>query len=128
MEPDIRGYNKQFLKEGGEMAKLILDCDWLKTDAGLPKQWPQGLRTTLGFVLNSNLPMFLFWGHELRCFYNDAFIPSLAHNGTHPLALGKPGVKMWPEIWHIIKPLIDKVIDNGEASLLKGQLIHIQTN
>jgi hypothetical protein len=58
--------------------------------------------------------MFLWWGPELTCFYNDAYRPSLGINGKHPSILGMPAEKAWPEIWEIIEPLIDQVLPAGE--------------
>jgi hypothetical protein len=117
-----------FISGGGEMGELIREKDWSKTAVGNPDTWPQSLRTTLSILLNSKFPMFLFWGPELICFYNDAYRPSLGKEGKHPFMLGEPGEKHWAEIWHIIKPLIDKVLAGGEASWSEDQLIPIYRN
>jgi PAS domain S-box-containing protein len=117
-----------FLSGGGEMGVLIRAKDWGKTSLGSPQQWPQSLLTTLSIIFNSKFPMFLFWGPELICFYNDAYRPSLGNDGKHPDALGKPGKKVWPEIWHIIQPLIDQVMAGGEATWSEDQLIPIYRN
>src|SRR6186997_2799669 len=103
-----------FLKGGGEMGELIRAKDWSKTAVGDPTAWPQSLRITLGILLNSKFPMFLWWGTELTCFYNDAYRPSLGIDGKHPSILGMPAIEAWPEIWEIIKPLIDKVMVEEE--------------
>ncbi|HEV7621314.1 MAG TPA: PAS domain-containing protein, partial [Flavisolibacter sp.] len=117
-----------FLQGGGEMGELIRKFNWQKTSLGTPKSWPQSLRTTLSIILNSRFPMFLFWGPELICFYNDAYRPSLGKNGKHPTALGKTGENVWPEIWADIKPLIDQVLAGGEASWSENQLLPIYRN
>ena len=72
--------------------------------------------------------MFLFWGPDLTCFYNDAYRPSLGEDGKHPYILGLPGKDAWPEIWHIIKPLIDQVVEEGKATWSEDQLIPIYRN
>ena len=118
----------QFLSGGGEMGKLIREKDWSKISIGSPENWPQSLRTTISIVLNSKFPMFLFWGPELICFYNDAYRPSLGINGKHPFILGMRAEDAWPEIWHIIKPMIDQVLDGGEATWSEDQLIPIFRN
>lgn len=118
----------QFLSGGGEMGELTRRYDWAQTSLGAPGRWPQSLRTTLSILLNSKFPMFLWWGPELICFYNDAYRPSLGNNGKHPYALGKPGEEVWPEIWSIIKPLIDNVLLKGEATWSEDQLIPIYRN
>lgn len=72
--------------------------------------------------------MFLFWGEQLICFYNDAYRPSLGNEGKHPGALGKPGAALWPEIWPVIKPLIDQVLSGGGATWSEDQCIPIYRN
>ena len=118
----------QFLAGGGEMGKHMRTKDWSKTAVGDPDTWPQSLRTTISIILNSKFPMFLFWGTELVCFYNDAYRPSLGKEGKHPHILGSKGEDYWPEIWHIIKPLIDQVLEEGSATWSENQLIPIYRN
>lgn len=110
------------------MGKLIRSKDWKTTSLGDPEEWPQSLRTALSILLNSKFPMFLFWGPELICFYNDAYRPSLGNDGKHPWILGTQGEQAWPEIWNIIKPLIDQVLGGGEATWQEDALIPIYRN
>ncbi|MEP7142538.1 MAG: PAS domain S-box protein [Ferruginibacter sp.] len=128
MSVNVRGYDTQFLVGGGEMGVLIREKDWSKSPVNNPENWPQSLRTTLNILLNSKFPMFLWWGPELICFYNDAYRPSLGKNGKHPAILGMGAEKAWPEIWDIIKPLIDQVLAGGEATWSEDQLIPIYRN
>ncbi|MBZ4034949.1 PAS domain-containing protein [Flavobacterium sp. 17A] len=120
--------NYDFLANGGEMGKLIRAKDWSKTAVGNPELWPQSLRTTLGILLNSKFPMFLFWGPDHICFYNDAYRPSLGNDGKHPDILGKKGADYWPEIWDFIKPLIDQVLEKGDATWYEDKLLPIYRN
>ncbi len=117
-----------FLTGGGELGELTCRVDWSQTSIGTPDRWPQSLRTTLSIILNSKFPMFLFWGPEHLCFYNDAYRPSLGVEGKHPGAIGKPGAEVWPETWATIKPLIDQVLAGGEATWSEDQLIPIYRN
>jgi hypothetical protein len=117
-----------FLSGGGEMGELIRSKDWSGTSLGEPVTWPQSLRTTIGIVLNSKFPMFLFWGPQLLCFYNDAYRPSLGINGKHPAIVGMPGEKAWAEIWTIIKTFIDEVLQEGKVVWREDQLIPIYRN
>jgi PAS domain S-box-containing protein len=117
-----------FLSGGGEMGNLIRSKDWSASLVGTPDSWPQSLRTTLSIILNSKFPMFLFWGPELVCFYNDAYRPSLGKEGKHPDILGSRGEDHWQEIWPVIKPLIDQVLAGGEATWSEDQLIPIYRN
>jgi len=118
----------KFLEGDGEMCRLTRAKDWSKTAVGAPDTWPQSLRTTLSIVLNSKFPMFLWWGPDLICFYNDAYRPSLGQDGKHPFILGMRAEEAWPEIWTIIKPLIDQVLEGGEATWSEDQLIPIYRN
>lgn len=111
-----------FIQGGGEMGALTRSFNWAETPLGPPDQWEQSLRTTLGIVLHSAFPMFLFWGDDLICFYNDAFRPSLGADGKHP-ALGKKGRDVWPEIWDFIGPLLQKVMTSGEPVWFQDQLV-----
>jgi PAS domain S-box-containing protein len=117
-----------YLKGGGEMGQLTRDFDWSNTVLGSPEEWSQSLLTTVSIILNSKFPMFLWWGPELIQFYNDAYRPSLGQNGKHPTALGQRGEDCWPEIWPVIKPLIDQVLETGESTWSENQLIPIYRN
>lgn len=110
------------------MGELTRRYNWESTPLDSPSQWPQSLRTTLGILLNSKFPMFLFWGKDAICFYNDAYRPSLGNDGKHPYALGKPGAEIWPEIWKDIKPQIDAILGGGEATWHEDQLLPIYRN
>lgn len=118
----------KFLQGSGEMNLLTQSFDWSKTSLGPPDKWQQSLRTSVNIVLNSKIPMFLWWGENLIQFYNDAYRPSFGNNGKHPAALGQYGEECWPEIWHTIKPMIDRVIVKGENLLSDNQLIPIYRN
>lgn len=116
-----------FLQGGGEMGELMRNYDWETTCLGRPENWPLSLRTTVGIILHSAFPMFLFWGKDLLCFYNDAYRPSLGRDGKHPL-IGKKGMDAWPEIWDFIGPLIGRVMSTGEAAWFEDQLLPIFRN
>jgi two-component system sensor histidine kinase VicK len=118
----------QYLQGGGEMGELTRRFGWSSTALGSPEQWPQSLLTTISILLNSRFPMFLWWGPDLIQFYNDAYRPSLGNKGKHPLALGQKGEACWPEIWPVIKPLIDQVMAGGESTWSEDQLIPIYRN
>ena len=107
------------------MTSLIRAKDWSATPVGEPGNWPQSLRTALSILLGSKFPMFLWWGPELVCFYNDAYRPSLGKEGKHPAILGQRAEEGWAEIWDIIKPLIDQVLSGGESTWSEDQLIPI---
>ena len=116
-----------FLSGGGEMGELTRSFNWSETPLGPIEEWPMSLRTTLGIMLHSSFPMFLFWGEEQRCFYNDAFRPSLGVNGKHP-AIGKKAEEVWQDIWTFISPLLNQVMNSGEAVWFEDQLVPFYRN
>lgn len=118
----------QFLSGGGEMGALTRTYPWENTCLGHPETWPQSLRTTLSILLNSRFPMFLWWGTELTCFYNDAYRPGLANNGKHPGALGQPAQEIWAETWDVMGPQIRQVMSGGGATWNEDRLVPIYRN
>ena len=111
----------------GEMAARTRAFDWSSTSAGPIEQWTETLLTTVNTLLASRHPMFLWWGEDLVQFYNDAYRPSLGV-GKHPAALGQRGAECWPEIWPIIGPQIEAVMQRGEATWNENQLVPIHRN
>jgi PAS domain S-box-containing protein len=113
-----------FLAGGGEMGALMRAYDWASHPIGAPDTWPQSLRTAIRIVLNTNHPMFIWWGPELFQFYNDACARTLDAR-QHPAALGARGREFWHELWHIIGPQIAQVMSGGGATWHENQLIPI---
>ncbi len=110
------------------MGRLMREFNWAQTSLGTPEEWPQSLRTTVGILLNSRFPMFLFWGPDLIQFYNDAYRPSLGAGGKHPTALGQKAVDCWPEIWADIHPLLQQVLAGGDSTWSEDQLLPFHRN
>ena len=113
-----------FLAGGGEMGALMRGHDWSRTPLGRPANWPQSLRTAVRLVLNTNHPMFIWWGQHLVQFYNDAYRQTMGPE-RHPRALGQGGRECWAEIWDIIGPQIDQVMDGGGATWHENQLVPV---
>ena len=88
--------------------------DWSRTPLGPTAAWPQSLPTTVSTCLNSRFPILIWWGPQFVKLYNDAYRQVLG--AKHPHALGAPGREMWPEIWHIIGPMLDGVVKEGRAT------------
>lgn len=114
-------------KSGG-MGEIISTNDWSGTPVGIIDIWPLGLRSTLGIMLNSKFPMFLFWGDEMTCFYNDACHLGLGIDENHSEILGKSGALLLPEVWLIILPIIEELKLSGEPSWHEDQWFPILKN
>ncbi len=106
------------------MADLIRGLDWSKTTLGPVDEWPDTLITTVNMLLASRHPMFLWWGPELIQFYNDGYRPSIRAD-KHPRAVGQRGADCWPEIWPIIGPQIESVMNEGNATWHENHLVPI---
>ena len=112
----------------GEMRALCRALDWSATPLGPVSEWPVSLRTTVGMLLGSRHPMFLWWGPQLVQLFNDAYRPSFGESGRHVEALGASGASFWTEIWDVIGPQIAQVMAGGEATWHEDQLIPIWRN
>lgn len=94
---DIRTpHYPDFLRDGGETGALIRGYDWAGTPIGAIADWPQSLRTTVGIMLRSPIPMVLLWGEHGVMIYNDPY--SVFAAGRHPRLLGSNVLEGWPEV------------------------------
>ena len=109
------------------MGALIRGFDWAKHPLGTPDRWPQSLRTAARLLLNSRHPMYIWWGPNHLCLYNDAYRQSIGSE-RHPSSLGRPGQEVWSEIWEIIGPQIEQVMHGGGATWNENQLVPITRN
>jgi PAS domain S-box-containing protein len=119
-----RPTSSDFLAGGGEMGALMRAYDWSASPLGKPETWPQSLRTALRILLNTNHPMFIWWGPQLIQFYNDAYRQTMGPE-RHPSALGQRGRQCWAEIWPIIGPQIEQVMSGGGATWHENQLVPV---
>ncbi|MDB5728837.1 MAG: hypothetical protein JWQ00_2042 [Noviherbaspirillum sp.] len=110
---DHRAATFDFLACKGEMSVRMRTRDWSGTSLGAPASWPPYLRRVVGLALRSKFPMFVLWGEEMLCLYNDAYIPILG--ARHPAALGKAYSDIFPEAWPDIEPIIGSALA-GESS------------
>ena len=97
----------------GITGREIAGADWSGSSLGPIEAWPVALRSTLAFMLACPRPMFLAWGPELLCFYNDAYRPILGYRVN--TALGRPFREVWGSIWREIEPLVNATLA-GESS------------
>lgn len=124
----MRNTNTKFqLKGGGQTGDLFRSIDWSRHPLGPVEQWPSALLTMINVLFHSQHPMFIWWGPDLYQFYNDAYMPCFG-KGKHPQAMGQRGEECWPEIWPIIKPQIDLVMNEGGSTWHENQLVPIFRN
>jgi signal transduction histidine kinase len=106
---------------GGEMGELMRLHDWSTSPLGPPAAWPQSLRTAVDIILSSRYAMFVWWGHGLINLYNDAYRPFLGKK--HPHSLGQSAREVWSEIWHLIGPRTDSVLERAESTFDEALLL-----
>jgi PAS domain S-box-containing protein len=107
---------------GGEMGAMMRRYDWNSHPLGPVQEWPQSLCTAVSICLESRFPILLWWGTELFMLYNDAYRPILG-SVKHPGAMGQAGAECWPEIWEVIGPMLEGVLQKGDATWSEDQLL-----
>jgi PAS domain S-box-containing protein len=118
------GEGYECLRGGGEMGAFMRSFDWAKSILGPVADWPQSLRTSVSTCLNSRFAILIWWGPELVMLYNDAYRQIIG--AKHPAALGRPGRDCWPEIWHIIAPMLEGVLQRGDATWSNDLLLMLE--
>ncbi|GIJ07208.1 SpoIIE family protein phosphatase [Micromonospora andamanensis] len=98
---------------GGEMGALLRDRDWSANPLGPPERWPTSLGNAISTMLASKAQIAMFWGEDLRAFYNDAYRPTIGDK--HPAVLGEPARDHWTETWDVLGPLLTGVLRGGES-------------
>ena len=86
--------------------------------------WPIELQTLVQLCLTTRFPMLLTWGPELQMIYNDGYRDMIG--AKHPAALGVSLPTVWPEIWDVIGPLVDRVMRTGEPTWSEHERLLIE--
>ncbi len=94
------------------MGDLIRSKDWSSTCIGDVNNWPVSLRISVGNMLASPFPMYIAWGQDYTQLYNDGYRPILGST-KHPQALGISTKETFKEIWHIIGPMFNGVMEGN---------------
>jgi PAS domain S-box-containing protein len=121
---DYGGGELSFLAGGGEAGTRIRAHDWTNSPLGAPEAWSQSLRTAVRLMLNTRHPIFIFWGNEHICLFNDAYGQSMGLERREN-ALGRPARQVWAEIWDVIGPQIEQVMSGRGATWHENHLIPI---
>ena len=95
--------------------------DWSKSAVGAVETWPQSLRTALSILLETGFPMYIAWGSAFTQFYNDGYRPILGST-KHPGALGTSTRQTFAEIWDIIGPMFEGVMQGTPTTLVDFML------
>jgi PAS domain S-box-containing protein len=115
-----------WLAGGGEMGALMRTRDWSDSPLGPPESWPESLQISAGICVSSRFDLIVWWGPDLVMLYNDSYRRTLGVK--HPVALGRPGRETYPEIWDVIGPMLQQVLDTGEATWSEDLLLLLERN
>ena len=111
--------NHEFLSGGGEMGDRIARFDWSATGVGSIESWCGAMKSMLGFVLHSPVPIVTLWGDKGVMIYNDAY-RSFA-GGRHPALLGTNVLEGWHEVADFNANVMQKVYREGGTLSYKDQ-------
>jgi hypothetical protein len=113
-----------FMAGGGELGGLVRAYDWSKTPLGPSRQWPQNLQTAVSTCLHCSFPIVIWWGRDLILIYNDAYRSILANK--HPRALGQRGEDCWREVWPLVGPMLERVLDQAQPFTADDLLLLVE--
>lgn len=98
-----------FIEGGGEMGDQIRKKNWDRTPLGDPKSWPTILKNMISMILDNPIGMYIAWGKEYTQIYNDGY-RAILDTTDHSHALGLSPKETFPEMWHIIESIFEKVM------------------
>jgi serine phosphatase RsbU (regulator of sigma subunit) len=110
-----------------ETGALFAATDWAATPLGPVAGWPEQLRAAVEICMSSRFPILVVWGPDLVKIYNEAYRPILGTE-KHPAAMGAPAREVWPEIWDVIGPMFQQVLDGGPATWSEDQVLLMERN
>lgn len=112
------------LRGGGAMGALMRTMDWANSPLGPIESWSTSLRTLVSAVLQNRFPMHLWWTQDLVVIYNDAYQPMLGDK--HPHSMGAFARDVWAEIWDVLGPQAQSVLNGGPATWNEHLLLFLQ--
>ena len=102
------------------MARLIHQHDWTGSLGAIPS-WPASLRTTVGLMLHSPVPLVLLWGPDGIMLYNDAY--GVFAGNRHPGLLGSKVLEGWPEAVDLNRHVMQVGMAGGSLEYKDFELI-----
>ena len=111
---------------GNEMAARIAAFDWSRTSIGPISTWPETLRIAVDLCLNNRFPMHVWWGPDLINIYNDGHIPVLGKR--HLDALGRSARDVWSDVWPLLAPQVECVMQRGESTWNQRAFVVLERN
>ncbi len=111
---------------GGECGALMRAIDWTQTPLGPVETWPQSLKTIVRIMFTSRQPIWIGWGPDLIKMYNDPYKAIVG--GKHPEAMGRPASVVWREIWDVLGPRLETVMQTNAGTYDESLLLIMERN
>ncbi|MDM0108823.1 PAS domain-containing protein [Variovorax sp. J22R24] len=102
------------------MAALIRAFDW-RSSLGPIEHWPPSLKTTVGLLVHSPIPIVLLWGPDGIMVYNDAYAQFAGRR--HPQILGAKVLEAWPEVAEFNANIMRVVMAGGTLTYHDRELV-----
>jgi PAS domain S-box-containing protein len=109
-----------FLPKQSINSQLIVDFPWETTSLGPIATWHPGMKTTLGNMLRSPMPIVTLWGEDGYMIYNDAY--SVFAGQRHPTLLGSKVREGWPEVADFNDHVMRVVMQGGTLTYADQEL------
>jgi PAS domain S-box-containing protein len=107
-------YTEHFLAVDGELPRLVAEFPWETTAAGPIAAWPPEMKTCVGMLLRSPVPIVTLWYEDGVMIYNDAY--SEFAGSRHPSLLGSKVREGWPEVADFNDNVMKVVLAGGTLS------------
>ena len=107
------------------MGARIAGFDWASTSLGPIADWTHTLKTTVGLILRSPVPIVMLWGTDGIMIYNDGY--SIFAGGRHPGILGTKVLEGWPEVADFNRHVMDVGL-GGDTLAYKDQELTLLRN
>lgn len=111
---------------GGPLGSLIANFDWSASNLGPLDEWPRVIKTTVGLILRSPVPIVTLWGADGVMIYNDAY--SVFAGERHPKLLGSKVREGWPEVADFNDNMMKAVFVRGESLSYQDQELTLHRN
>lgn len=105
----------------GQLGRTYRTVDWERTPLGPVSSWSDTLLNAVDLMLHTRFPIVLLWGPEFVLVYNEAYVHLIGDK--HPGALGKPASEVFSEVWDLIGPMMQAVLDGEGANWVEDQYV-----
>lgn len=107
-----------------EHIKFAKSVDWASTPLGPMSEWSYDLRATSNLIMGSPHPAAMYWGPDLICIYNAAYVELAGRK--HPALMGQKYTDAWSEIWAEIEPIFKSAWECGQATMKHDNCLFIK--